>query len=106
MKHDYLKQCKGEGIRDRQGAEHDCGRIFSMIHDILGGDLPGDLGRELEELREKCPFCVDTFLKTLKKTVDVYGRLPDQALSDDDRASLRQEIREGLATIRKEMDDC
>jgi len=106
MKDDYLKLCKGDGVRDRQGAEHDCGRIFSAIHDVVGGDLPKNLERELDELREKCPFCVDAFLKTLQKTVNVFGTLPGQALGDKDRATLRREIRHGLATIRKDIDNC
>jgi hypothetical protein len=106
MNDDFLKRCKGEGVRDRQGAEHDCGRIFSSIHEIIGGELPDDLCQELEELREKCPFCVDAFLKTLEKTVDFYTRLPHHPLSDHDRANLRQEVRKGLDTIRSEIDDC
>lgn len=106
MKNDFLKQCKGEGVRDRQGAEHDCGRIFSSIHDIIGGDLPDNLCTELEELREKCPFCVDTFLKTLDKTVNVCRQTPDRELSDDDRANLRQEVLKGLEAIRKDINNC
>lgn len=106
MKDDYLKQCKGEGVRDRQGAEEDCGRIFSTIHDIIGGNLPEDLCKELEELREKCPFCVDAFLKTLERTVEACNRLPRRALSDKDRANLRQEVKKGLEAIRKDIESC
>jgi len=104
MKHEFLKQCKGEGVRDRQGAEQDCGRIFTQIHDIIGGQVTGDLRRELDELREKCPFCVDAFLKTLQKTVDVYATLPDKTLGDTDRTRLRDQIRQGLDAIRNDPD--
>lgn len=106
MKDDFLKQCKGESARDRQGAEHDCGRIFSAIHEMVGGDLPENLCKELDELREKCPFCVDTFLKTLERTVEACNQLPRRALSDEDRATLRQEVRKGLETICRDIDNC
>jgi hypothetical protein len=105
MKHDYLKQCKGEGVRDRRGAEHDCGRIFTSIHDIIDGALPENLCQELEELRGKCPFCVEAFLKTLQRTVDVYGNLPRQALSDDERVNLRRDILKGLDDIRRDIEN-
>jgi len=99
-----MKTCKGEGIRDRQGAVEDCGRIFAAIHDILGDGLPDDLSRELDELREKCPFCVDTFIKTLQKTVDTFGALPTQSLSAADRDNLHRTLRENLASIRRDLD--
>jgi hypothetical protein len=104
MTDEFLKTCKGEGIRDRQGAEQDCGRIFAAIHDIIGDGLPDDLCRELEELREKCPFCVDTFIKTLQKTADLYGVTPPKTLSDADRESLHNKLRQELAVIRDDLD--
>lgn len=103
---DFLKQCKGNGVRERHGAEEDCGRIFTSIHDIIGGTLPDDLCRELDELREKCPFCVDAFLKTMRKTIDVYGKLPDKPLPENDRVRLRSEILKGLEEIRRDIDHC
>ena len=104
MSEDFLKICKGEGIRDRQGAEEDCGRIFTAIHDLIGGGLPADLHRELNELREKCPFCVDAFIKTLQKTADICGTLPRQTLGAADRDTLRNNLRRELATIRRDFD--
>jgi len=105
-KDEFLKQCKGRGIRERHGAEEDCGRIFTAIHDLIDGELPADLCRELDELREKCPFCVDTFLKTMQKTIDVYGHLPDKHLPEDDRTRLRNKILEGLEEIRRDIENC
>ena len=106
MSENFLKLCTGEGVRDRQGAEKDCGRLFTAIHDIIGGNLPDDLCRELEELREKCPFCVDTFIKTLEKTVEACNQLPGHDLSDNDRADLRRKVHEGLQSIRNDIDNC
>jgi len=105
MKDNHLNYCRGEGTRDRQGAEQDCRRIFSAIHEVVGGELPENLCKELEELREKCPFCVNAFLDTLEKTVEACHQLPRRALSDEDRTALRRKVQEGLEAIRRDIDN-
>ncbi len=68
--------------------KHDCHKFLQSISDLIDGELPAEICKELDRHLAECPDCRIVF-NTTKKTVELYH-------DDPVEASLPSSVRERL----------
>jgi anti-sigma factor RsiW len=69
-----------------------CRALFERLSEYVDGELSEELCREIRLHMRDCDPCV-AFANTLKKTSDLYHRLPEQPLPPDVAANLQAFLR-------------
>jgi anti-sigma factor RsiW len=77
-----------EPHRHPDGMTMTCRELFERLSEYVDGELPEDLCREIRQHMHDCDPCV-AFASTLKKTADLYRRLPKHPLPPDVAANLK-----------------
>jgi anti-sigma factor RsiW len=74
-----------------------CRELFEKLSEYLDGELDPSLCAEAEAHLEDCPPCKE-FLESLRRTVGILGRLPEEKLPEE----IRREMREWAEKLRRE----
>lgn len=76
-----------------------CKQIFLRLSDYLDGDLPPKLCEKIQRHLAVCPDC-RAFTNTLRKTIELCGKLPPVPIPPDLRQKLRAAVLAHLAQVR------
>lgn len=71
-------------------------RHFDKISEYLDGELDQGTTEEIERHLEECPECRDC-VETLRKTVELLRRSPNEPVPDDVRSRIRSALKDCLA---------
>lgn len=69
-----------------------CKRCFQKISDFLDGELDAGTRSEIRRHLLECPECQACF-ESLKRTVDICKRLPEEKIPEEIRNRLRTALR-------------
>jgi len=72
-----------------------CKRCFKKMSEFLDGELDAPACVEIRKHLLECRECHDCF-ESLKKTVDICKKLPDQQIPEEMRQNLRTALRDYL----------
>lgn len=75
----------------------ECHEIFARLSEYLDDELDPDLCNHLEDHLDDCPPC-QTFLESLRRTVDLARDLPTSELPED----LRRELSDAYRRMRQD----
>jgi anti-sigma factor RsiW len=64
-----------------------CPALVQLVTEYIEGAMPSDDVARFEEHLQRCPPC-EVYLVQMRRTIEICGKLPAEAISDEAKASL------------------